>query len=479
MKTSRKIILSLFALLALAFIAGMFNVDPLLGFGGLSLAFPAIIAGIKDSQTLSEEKRSIWAKAEAIVAKVKEEKRDRTDEETTEYDGYLARMKELDKEIQRAKDHEARVAEMAGQFNADENKKKESREANKGYNLLKALRSQLPNQKLEGLELEMHQEAVKEARELGSSINGIGIPAIIVEGEHRDLTATLGTAGDQGGILVPTMISGFIEPLKAKMVLRELGAQFLTGLSGKFDMPVGTAAAATWEGENDTNAETSPTFSKKSWGPNRLGAFSDISKQLLFQTSFGVQNYVQNEIISAIAMAVEAAAINGAGTGNVPEGILNTTGIGSVAGGINGAAPTLANIIALETAIATANADIGSLGYLTNPGVRGKLKQTAKDTGSGLFVYGDGQNPLNGYKTLITTQVPNDLTKGTSVGVCSAILFGNFQDLLIGQWGGLDIVVNPYTKAKEGLVELVINSWWDILVRRAESFAAMKDALTA
>jgi len=474
MKKSRKILLSLLALLAVAFIAGMFNLDPVAGISMVTIAVAPIIASIKSSQDLSDEKRSVWTKAEALVALVKEEKRDRTEEETTTYDGYLARMKVLDKEIQRAKDHEARVAEMAGQFNAEESKKKEAREASKGFDLLKAIRSQLPNQKLEGKELEMHQEAVREARSLGTQIEGVGIPAIIMLGEQRDHTATGGSSGSEGGVMVPTLVNGFIDPLKAKMVMAQMGAQYLTGLSGNIDIPVGAGTTATWEGEVDAGAETSMAFSKKTLSPNRLGAYADFSKQLLFQGGAAAQGYVQNDILSRIALAVELAAING----TTPEGILQTSGIGSVAGGTNGLAPTWANIVNLEKEVAIDNADFGNLGYLTNPAARAKLKTIVKDSGSGLFLFGEGATPLNGYKCGITTQVPSDLDKSTTTGVCSAIIFGNFADLLIAQWGGMDIVVDPYTQATNAMVRLVVNSWWDVLVKRAESFAAMKDALT-
>jgi hypothetical protein len=133
----------------------------------------------------------------------------------------------------------------------------------------------------------------------------------------------------------------------------------------------------------------------------------------------------------------------------------------------------------LETALAVDNADMGSLGYLTTPGVRGKLKGTETATGNGIFVWNQG-NELNGYKAVTSTQVPNDLTKGSSSGVCSAIIFANWADLMIGQWGsGFDLVVDPYTLAGSNTVRLILNGWFDINVRHPESFAAMKDALTS
>ena len=350
---------------------------------------------------------------------------------------------------------------------------------------MKAIRSQLPNQKLDGVELEMHQEAVKEARSIGSEIQGIGIPGIIMQGiEKRDMTATgqTSTAGDQGGTLVPTLLGGFIEPLKAKMILRQMGATFLTGLTGNSDFPTGNLGSAAWEGEIDDNADGSPTFGKKSITPHRLGAYINIAKQLLFQSSMDAQAYAQDSILTVIALAVELAAINGTGASNQPLGILNTSGIGSVALGANGALPTNDLPIDLESQVAIENADIGSLGYITNPGVRGILKKTPVSSSSAGQMVWDrqgGNTPLNGYPVGVTTQVPSNLTKGTSSGVCSAMVFGNFKDLLIAQWGGMDIVVDPYTQAGKAEIRLVVNSWWDVIARHAKSFAACKDILLA
>jgi hypothetical protein len=151
-----------------------------------------------------------------------------------------------------------------------------------------------------------------------------------------------------------------------------------------------------------------------------------------------------------------------------------------VVGGTNGAAPTWANIIALETAVAFANADIGNMGYLTNAKVRGKLKSTEKfTTSNGMPVYESGNTPLNGYQAAITNAVPSNLTKGSASGVASAIIFGNFADLMIGMWGSLDLMVDPYTGSTAGTVRVVALQDVDVAVRNIESFATMVDALTA
>jgi len=478
MKNSFKIIVGLVILLVGTIVCGLLNLNPLEGIAVMSAGLP-IIASMKSSTELGEEKRAIWEKAKAIIVTAKEsETRAMTEEQTTEYDGYLTRMGEIDLQIKRAKEHERLVAEEVGK--TFDRKKANERNQNpelKSYNMMSAIRSAVLGKPLEGVEKDMHEEAEREMRAIGQEVQGIGVPSVIMQGAEQRADHVAGTDAS-GGYGVPTELKGFIEPLKAKMVLAGLGAQYLTGLTGNVDIPAGGATSVAWEGETDAGAETLSTHSKLSLTPNRLGAYADFSKQLLIQSSIGVQSFVQNEILSRIALAVEAAGINGAGASNVPEGILQTTGIGAVAGGTNGAAPTWADIINLEREVAIDNADMGSLGYLTNPQVKAKLKATALDSGSGLFVWPQSANDLNGFKAAVTTQVPSTLTKGNS-DVCSAIIFGNFADLLIGQWGGMDIVVDPYTQAPSGLVRLVINSWWDVLVKRAASFAAMQDALTA
>jgi HK97 family phage major capsid protein len=248
--------------------------------------------------------------------------------------------------------------------------------------------------------------------------------------------------------------------------------------TGNLDIPRNDAdAAAVWEGENDANAETSPTFDRIQLSPNRLGAFTDISKQVMVQSSIDMENFIRRRLNFAIAKALDYAALNGSGSGNQPLGILGTSGIGSVVGGTNGATPDWADIVDLESALTTDNADLGRLGYLTTPGVRGYLKKTLLDAGSGQFIWPQNATEINGYNVGTSTQVPSDLTKGSATAICHAIIFGNWEDLIIAQWGGLDIVVDPYSGSKNALVTLVVNSWWDTAVRHPESFAAMKDAL--
>lgn len=314
------------------------------------------------------------------------------------------------------------------------------------------------------------------AAKLGRAAQGLFVP---FEVQTRDLT--VGTATDGGYTVAPNLLAAnFIELLRNKLAVAGMGAQMLTGLVGNIAIPRQTGGAtAYWVAESGAPIESQAAFDQVAMSPKTVGAFSDISRKLLLQSSIDIEGFVRNDLATVLALAIDLAAISGSGAGNEPLGILNTTGIGDVAGGANGAAPTWAHIVELETGVAVANADVGSMGYLTNAKVRGKLKSTEKFAGSGQTVWADGDAPLNGYRAGVSNQVPSNLTKGTSTGVCSAIIFGNWADLIIGQWGSLDLMVDPYTGSTSGTVRVVALQDVDIAVRHPVSFSAMKDALTA
>lgn len=312
------------------------------------------------------------------------------------------------------------------------------------------------------------------AKKMGRESRGFFVPN---EVQKRDLLVGTPTAGGNT-VATDLLASSFVDLLRNKMAVTGLGAKFLTGLVGQIAIPRQTAGAtAYWVAENGAPTESQQAFDQVTMTPKTLGAFTDITRKLLLQSSIDVEGLVRNDLATVIAMAIDLAAINGSGASNQPTGILNTAGIGSVAGGTNGLIPTWGNLVDLESQVAVANADLGALGYLTNAKVRGKLKQVSKVSGQNGFIWEDGM--CNGYNTGVSNQVPSNLTKGTASGICSAILFGNFADLIIGQWGNLDIMVDPYTGSTAGTVRVVALQDVDVAVRHAESFAAMKDALTA
>ncbi len=408
------------------------------------------------------------------------EARSLTADEATKIEAMEADINQIDQTIHAEMRQMERESQNQPQHSRDEQRTLQQ------FSLSRALGCLLRGQQLDGIEGEMHAEGMKEARQSGVSTEGnLILPRIALFAERRDMTATLQTsaAGDQGGDTVATGTGSIIGLLYAKSVLRSLGARFLTGLSGNITFPrLATGSAGYHTAESTAPTESSPTTAAITLSPNKLGTYVEVSKQLLLQSNEDVEAMLRSDIGTALALAMENGALNGTGANNQPLGLL-TSGSGidvtSVVGGTDGAAPTWANIIGLETAVATLNADINNLGYLTNPKVRGKLKTTSKAGTEAMFVWENGATPLNGYKAEVTTQVPSNLTKGGSSGVASAILFGNWDDLIIAMWGGLDITVNPYIKDIEGLVRITANTFYDTAIRRTASFAAMKDALPA
>lgn len=328
-------------------------------------------------------------------------------------------------------------------------------------------------------EIECSNAAIKHT---GKQARGLLVPFDVLSRNmpmQRGLTVGTPTAG---GNLVGTTFksSSFIELLRDAMVIDKMGASFLTGLSGKIAIPRQSGGATGyWLAENGAPPSNSQqTFDQVPLSGKTVGAYTEISRQLLVQESIDVESLVMNDIATQIGLTIQSAALFG-GSSNQPVGVASTAGIGSVAGGTNGAAPTWANIVALETAVAVANAAVGSLGYITNAKVRGTLKNTFKPGATtGIPLWGDGAEPLNGYKAAITNGVPSNLTKGTSSGVCSAILFGNWADLIIGMWSGVDLLVNPYSLDTTGAVRVTAFQDVDVAVRHTGSFAAMLDALT-
>ena len=190
------------------------------------------------------------------------------------------------------------------------------------------------------------------------------------------------------------------------------------------------------------------------------------------------ENLLRSDLRRSHELALDLAAINGSGTAPVPEGILNTTGIGSVGIDTNGGVITRAAIIALIRALDVENVDFNNLSFLGNPQVRAELMNTKVDAGSGRFLMENANSGLLGYNAAFTTQVPSDLTKGAGTAL-SALIFGNFREMMIGTWGGMDVIADPYSKATSGMVRLITHGFHDVAVRQPKAFAAIKDIDTS
>ena len=200
------------------------------------------------------------------------------------------------------------------------------------------------------------------------------------------------------------------------------------------------------------------TIGSVTMSPKTLGAFTDVTRQLMIQSSLDVENLIRNDLAGSMAIAIDNAALEGSGSSGNPTGITNTTGINTVSLS-SAAAPTFAEMVSMESAVAVDNALLGGLVYIVHPTNAGTLKTTAKDSGSGQFVYQGGE--INGYPVVVSAQL-----------TANNYVFGNMQDLLVGMFGGLDIVVDPYSNSTSGTVRVVALQSLDVNVRHAVSFCA-------
>ena len=365
-----------------------------------------------------------------------------------------------------------RVADAARKEVAANNMNRKEQEEIARFSFTKFIR-EAGKKSLTGLELEMAQEAKREARENGCDVVGCGIPYAVLAGKRALLGQNVTTAADGGALVVDGQLT-YVEALRKKLLFTEVGATMLTGLTGNVPIVHGSSFKGEWLEEGAESQFEKLSFTSSTMRPKRISMSGAYSNQLLVQSSIDVERLVMDELIRAHAESINSTAINGSGTGPEPYGLLNIDGIGQVVGGDNGAALDWAKVVALETEIAIKNADMGSLAYVTNARVRGAMKTTEKSSGTPIYLMEGGM--VNGYKTVISNLVPNDLKKGSASNL-SAMIFGNWADLLIGWWGGLDILVDPYSKGSSDQVAVYARAFHDVHVRRKESFAVIKDII--
>jgi len=297
------------------------------------------------------------------------------------------------------------------------------------------------------------------AAKLGRQSRGITIPQDVL---RRDLS--VGTASAGGNLVATDLDAGsFIDLLRHASALDQAGATVLTGLVGNVAIPRQSGAAtAYWVAESGAPTESQQTVDQVSLTPRTVAAFTDYSRRLMLQSSIDVENMVRNDLARVLALKIDVAGLYGTGNSSEPLGLKLTTGVGTEDFAAD--TPTFAEVVALESDVAGANALTGSPVYLMNAAMRGALKTKTKDTGSGLFVMeGD---LVNGYRGILSNQVAsNDLW------------FGNFADLIIGYFSGLDLMVDPYTHSTSGTVRVVAMQDCDIAVRHPESFSRGNNTL--
>tara|TARA_X000001388_G_scaffold18740_2_gene12154 strand:- start:11633 stop:14344 length:2712 start_codon:yes stop_codon:yes gene_type:complete len=308
-------------------------------------------------------------------------------------------------------------------------------------------------QKAAEFEFECSEEA---AKHYGRTAQGIMLPPEVLSNwSTRDLNAS----DDAGLVGQDFRPADFIDALRNASSVMPLATN-LNGLSGDVKIPKKTTASTAQfiSSEGGASGESEMVIGSVTMSPKTLGAFTDVTRQLMIQSSLDVENLIRDDLSKSMAIAIDNAALEGSGSSGNPTGITNTSGINTVSLS-SAAAPTFAEMVSIETAVAVDNALMGDLAYIIHPTNYGTLKTTAKDSGSGLFVAENNQ--VNGYPVVVSAQL-----------TANNYVFGNFNDLLIGFFGGLDIVVDPYTSSSSGTVRVVALQSVDVAVRHAVSFCA-------
>ena len=280
-----------------------------------------------------------------------------------------------------------------------------------------------------------------------------------------------------GAYLTEKRLGDIIDALRAHTRVLQLGAQVLTGLKYAQLFPVElTSTTATWVAENGGSdvSDSDSTFGQRTLTPKTLQSTTSISRQLLAQANQDLELWTRNRIGKAHALALDAAAINGSGSANQPLGLLKTSGLGDVALGASGLAPTADGIRALEASVASANADSDYCAFLTTSVMRQKLRAVPELTGGSNPIWEDSE--MLGYPAFASNQVPATLTKGAN-NDCNAIIFGDWSMLLVGEFlGALEIVLDPYRLKKQGMVEISSFGMYDIMLTQPSALAAIQDA---
>lgn len=340
------------------------------------------------------------------------------------------------------------------------------------YSITKAIRCQIDG-RMSGLEREVSDQL---ARDMGTETQGIFIP---LQAMTRNFVA--GNAS-LGGAIVPTGHDAFIELLRNRAKVIELGARVMQ-LPNPIVMPKQlTAGGVNWCGETVAATLSTGTFGGVTLTPHPLTAFQQCSRQLMYTSNPSIDLLIRDDIMNIISLEIDRAALFGSGAGSEPAGIYNTSTVTQVPIATDGSAFTSANALialtSLETEVAVSNADLGSLGFLCHPRHRSQLRTVERFAGTGIAVWGDNNTLLN-YRAEVSNQIATNLTCGSATTITSPVFFGNWNDLVIGQFGpAIEIIVDPYTLSHQGVIRYTCRSFLDLAVRHPESFAILKGVLT-
>lgn len=356
----------------------------------------------------------------------------------------------------------------------------------RSYSLGKMIRAQVTGDWREaGLEREMHDEI---AQRTGKQAEGFYVPDFAFRAGAMSTAAT-GASGSENVTdnFVPEIHRGdmFIEALRAKQIMAALGVTYMGGLTNRIKMPkIATGAAAGFVEELGNVADQSPTDAAVTLQPRTLGAYADISRLLMKESVPAIDQVVQDDLLRSVADKIEYYAIQGSGSSGQPTGILNDGSVGNVdiSAGTDVDALTWADITNIVKTVEDANGVINqaTLGWLSNPKVKAKLANTSRVASTdSVMLMNDPWNSIYGYRAEFTSNVPSDLNPGDGGTDASAVIFGDFSQLIVGLFGAPSILIDETTGGLAGTVRIIIHQDVDVALRNAVSFAKTDEVSVA
>jgi HK97 family phage major capsid protein len=421
------------------------------------------------------------AEGSELVDKAETEKRELSVEETTILRNIQSEVEAFENQIKDAELREKFAKKSVQSKKSNDGMNAEEREMS-NFSMTKFFNSINRNEPITGLEREILDEGVTEARSLGASSNGhyINLKALNAI-QKRAMSAGSSSAG---GNFIQTDKMGFFDVLRANRVLDKVGAEWEMGMVPNVDY---TGFSTGWTfadaAENATAADADAVTVNRSVSPKRIAGKILLSNQLMIQDPTMDAKLLQS-LQNALYPYVEGKVLTGSGSSNAMTGITANSTAATLALGTNGGAPSLTYIQNVRKTLLNGNVDASKIFWLINPNTEALLMATPVDTGSGamLIPYGSYFNGATGFINnipyLVTSNLPNNLTKGTSSSNCSAVIAGDFSNLKVCQWGGLDIVIDPYTNAAEGQTRIICNTYWDTTIKRAGTILKTLDLIT-
>jgi HK97 family phage major capsid protein len=401
---------------------------------------------------IKEERDKLSSFADALFAQVKAEDRTMTEDEKAKIQLNLRKLEDLN------------LMEASGDLKGFDGKpvdgfKNVHVAKREKFSMIKSIREMANNRKLNDIAADMNIMGQQQFRTAGINVEGgLILPSYY---ERADIEAQ--GAATTGIEIVAEDKKAILPPLVDKLVFSQAGATFMPGLVGNVSIPSYAGTTVAWAAENDGAGDGAGAFGEVTFAPKRLTGYLTVSKTFLAQDGVGAERLLLDNIANAVARQLEKTILGKADLSPTqPQGIgfkLDATAE------LTGATITWEALVGLESTVDTSNALQGNLAYMTNSKGRGMLKTIDKgvtnDTGN--FMMSE-DNIINGYPCLVTNSII-ETYGNTDTG--SMVVFGNWADLMIGQWGGYDITVDPYTAAKTNQVVIVINAYFDAKGMRA------------